>query len=188
MTYIHVEDVLEVYAIRSVLGPLALRQLMSSPEARAERSCPQLKEYIRRAKSKEARADQRVLVDADSAFQTAIARASGLRRIADVFADTSAEAKFFVSALRVRYQNTDLIIEELEQLARSDRGGRPGHGRARLAGALQPGGARVRRGDRVRSAALRRAGPHLFQVVQSPGRFFERGPDAAAAGQTPEPR
>jgi DNA-binding GntR family transcriptional regulator len=171
VTQITVEDVLEVYAMRSVLGPLALRQLMSSAEARAE-LVPQLKAYIRQAKSKEARADQRILVEADSAFQTAIARASRLRRISDVFAETSAEAKFFVGALRVRYTNVDLIISELEHLARAIAAGD-------LATAEQVWQARFSRAAKEFIEAIAfgpqaaERWPHLFQIVQSPGKFFE---------------
>jgi DNA-binding GntR family transcriptional regulator len=187
VTAIHVEDVLEVYAMRSVLGPLALRQLMSSPEARAELA-PQLKGYLRQAKSKEARADQRLLVEADSAFQTAIARASRLRRIADVFAETSAEAKFFVGALRVRYTNTDLIIEELEQLAKAISAGD-------LATAEHVWQARFSRAAKEFIEAIAfgpemaERWPHLFEIVNSPGKFFERGADGPPmAGAEPAER
>lgn len=173
VTEIRVEDVLEVYAMRAVLGPLALRQLMSSSEARAS-LVQQLKVYLRTAKSKEAQADQRVLVEADSAFQTAIARASGLRRIADVFAETSAEAKFFVSALRVRYQDTKLIVAELEQLAAAITAGD-------LVTAERIWQARFRRAAQEFVEAIAfgpehaERWPHLFQVVRSPDKFFEQG-------------
>jgi DNA-binding GntR family transcriptional regulator len=189
VTEIHVEDVLEVYAMRSVLGPLALRQLMSSPEARGN-LVPQLKAYIRQAKSKEARADQRLLVEADSAFQTAIARASRLRRISDVFAETSAEAKFFVGALRIRYTNTDLIIEELEQLAKAIAGGD-------LATAERVWQARFSRAAKEFIGAIAfgpqmaERWPHLFQIVDSPGKFFERctdDPPAVEADSVKKPR
>lgn len=182
VTDIRVEDVLEVYAMRSVLGPLALRQLMSSQEARAA-LVPELKGYLRQAKSREARADQRVLVDADSAFQTAIAQASGLRRIADVFAETSAEAKFFVSALRVCYQNTDLIIEELEQLAKAiavgDLGTAERVWQARFSRAAKEFVGAITFGPR-----LAESWPHLFQVVHNPGEFFERGLEPNAMRST----
>ncbi len=175
VTEIHVEDVLEVYAMRSVLGPLALRQLMSSPEARSN-LVPKLKAYIRQAKSKEARADQRLLVDADSAFQTAIAQASGLRRISDVFAETSAEAKFFVGALRIRYTDTDLIIEELEQLAKAITNGDLATAervwQTRFSRAAQEFIEAIAFGPQM---AMR--WPHLFQIVDSPGKFFERWAD-----------
>ncbi len=174
VTDVRVEDVLEVYAIRSVLGPLALRQLMSSPEARAA-LVPKLKAYVRQARSREARTDQRILVEADSAFQTEIARASGLRRIAEMFAETSAEAKFFVSALRIRYQNTDLIVQELDQIARAIAAGDLGTAervwRSRFSRAAGEFVEAIASGPR-----LAESWPHLFQVVQSPGKFFERGP------------
>lgn len=172
VTEIHVEDVLEVYAMRSVLGPLALRQLMSSAEARAA-LVPQLRAYIRQARSKEARADQRILVEADSAFQTAIARASRLRRIADVFAETSAEAKFFVGALKVRYTDTELIVGELEQLAGAIAAGD-------LAAAERVWQARFSRAAKEFIEAIAfgpqmaERWPHLFQIVDSPGKFFDR--------------
>ena len=183
VTEITVEDVLEVYAMRSVLGPVALRQVMSSPEARATLG-PQLRAFIRKAKSKEARADQRILVEADSDFQTAIARASRLRRISDVFAETSAEAKFFVGALRVRYTDVDLIISELEALARAIADGD-------LATAEQVWQARFSRAAREFIEAIAfgpemaERWPHLFQIVKSPSKFFERPADTAAE---PEPR
>ncbi|MBJ3775600.1 GntR family transcriptional regulator [Acuticoccus mangrovi] len=167
---IHVEDVLEVYAIRAALGTLALRQLMSSSAARTA-VLPILKEQLKKAKSKEGRDDQQSFVEADTAFQIAIAVGSGLRRVGAMFAQTSAEAKMFVSALRVHYHGNERRVDELEAIYNA------------IADGDLPTAERVWQ-TRFRAAAKEfveaiafgprdaTRWPHLFQMVEDPEAFF----------------
>ncbi|WGF89750.1 GntR family transcriptional regulator [Marinivivus vitaminiproducens] len=169
---IHVEDVLEVYAIRAALGTLALRQLMSSSTLRAE-LVPVLKALLRKAKAREARGDQHIFVEADTAFQTAIATGSGLRRVGAMFAQTSAEAKMFVSALRVRYDEEYIgrRLDELDRLFRAISEGDLATAEAvwqtRFRNAAKEFVEAITFGPRDTSQW-----PHLFQLVENPEQFF----------------
>lgn len=109
------DDVLEVYAIRASLGSLALRHLI-----RARRMTPKvlanLERLARRAKSDAARRNQSVLVKYDLEFQSALAEASGLKRVAGRFRELSVELQMFVNALQVHYADVDRILDEHDQL------------------------------------------------------------------------
>lgn len=112
---ISVADVLEVYAIRAVLGTLALRQLRGKTDA--QRSVvAKLKPIAEQARKYGFERKQRGLVDLDLAFQNEIASSSGLPRCASFFRQLSVEAKRFVNLLGVTYADVDQIFREHQQL------------------------------------------------------------------------
>lgn len=112
---ISVADVLEVYAIRAVLGTLALRQLRGKAET--QRSLvSKLKPLAEQARRYGFQQKQRGLVDLDLAFQNEIASSSGLPRCASFFQQLSVEAKRFVNLLGMTYANVDQIFREHQQL------------------------------------------------------------------------
>ncbi len=107
------EDVLEVYALRASLGTLALRNLLGTDRVTPE-VIAHLEDLAGRARA--GQNHQGALVAADLEFQCAIADASGLRRVAARFRELSVEIRLFIQALRIRYSDTDLILEEQEQI------------------------------------------------------------------------
>jgi DNA-binding GntR family transcriptional regulator len=109
------EDVLEIYAIRATLGSLALRQLILG-----SRVSPAVLESLRRLAQKARTAgdkgNQISLVRFHLEFQTAIASASGLMRVASEFRALSAELQMFINALHLKYPDINSVVDELDQL------------------------------------------------------------------------
>lgn len=112
---VSVADVLEVYAIRAVLGTLALRQLRGKTESQRE-LVSRLKPIAQQARKYGSQQKQRDLVDLDLAFQNEITSASELPRCASFFRQLSVEAKRFVNVLGVTYADVDQIFREHQQL------------------------------------------------------------------------
>jgi DNA-binding GntR family transcriptional regulator len=112
---IHPEDVLEVYAIRASLGALALRHLIRGGRIN-QNLVVDLQQLAQRARQAAGKRNQNELVSADLELQTAIAEASGLKRVASQFRSLSSELQMFVSALQVHYSDEDLILREHDQL------------------------------------------------------------------------
>jgi DNA-binding GntR family transcriptional regulator len=112
---VSVADVLEVYAIRAVLGTLALRQLRGKTEDQRE-LVSRLRPIAEQAREYGVHRKQRGLVDMDLAFQNEIASSSGLSRCAAFFRQLSVEAKRFVNVLGVTYADVDQIFREHQQL------------------------------------------------------------------------
>jgi DNA-binding GntR family transcriptional regulator len=112
---ISVADVLEVYAIRAVLGTLALRQLRGNADFQ-HHLASRLKPIADQAREYGSQQKQRGLVDLDLAFQNEIASSSGLPRCASFFRQLSVEAKRFVNLLGVTYTDVDQILREHQEL------------------------------------------------------------------------
>jgi GntR family transcriptional regulator, trigonelline degradation regulator len=116
------EDVIEVYALRASLGMLALRALVAdgpAPAAALER----LEQLARRAAAQAGRRRQAALVEADLAFQLALAEESGLPRVAERFRELTAEVQMFVNALQIRYTDVEQILREHAALIEALRAG-----------------------------------------------------------------
>ena len=103
------EDVLEVYALRAMLGTLALRNLLGTNRATPE-FLTRLESIAARAEA--ARDEQSSLVAADLAFQAAIADSCGLSRVARRFEELTSEIRLFITALDIRYQDVDTILAD----------------------------------------------------------------------------
>lgn len=100
------DDVLEVYALRSYFGDLAIRHLVASGpvEATVLRGLKRLAEKVSAPRTRSSRTRQ---VDADLAFQSALVEASGLRRVTARFEETAAEIRMFVEVLDMQYPEVD---------------------------------------------------------------------------------
>jgi len=112
---VSVADVLEVYAIRAVLGTLALRQIRGKTEIQRH-LVSRLKPIAEQARKYGFQQKQRGLVDLDLAFQNEITSSSELPRCASFFRQLSVEAKRFVNVLGVTYADVDQIFREHQQL------------------------------------------------------------------------
>lgn len=110
---VHAEDIVEVYALRAMLGMLALRNLLG-----ANLVTPQVLSHLEElaARARASRHHQGALVAADLEFQCALADASGLQRVAAKFRELTVEIRLFIQALRIRYADSDKILAEHDQL------------------------------------------------------------------------
>ncbi len=106
---VNAEDVLEVYALRAMLGTLALRNLLGTNRATPE-FLARLESISARAQA--SRGEQAGLVRADLEFQAAIADSCGLRRVARRFEELTSEISLFINALDIRYQDVGTILAE----------------------------------------------------------------------------
>lgn len=93
-------DVLEVYALRSSLGSLALHKVMMDrdPEVLAE-----LKRALGRLETAVARRREGQAAEADLAFQQAIAVGARLRRLAREFERLTWQVRIFIATLDTHY-------------------------------------------------------------------------------------
>lgn len=105
------EDVLEVYVLRTALGVVAIRQLIGANLVNEE-VARRLTTLEQRASRKSVRRQQRLMVEADLAFQSGIVEACGLPRIIARFAETTDEVKRFVTTSGIIYPNIDRIVED----------------------------------------------------------------------------
>jgi DNA-binding GntR family transcriptional regulator len=110
---VQAEDVIEVYALRASLAMMALRNLIGT-----NRVSPQLVARLQSlaASAREGVSHQGALVAADLEFQGTIVDASGLPRVAARFRELTAEVRLFIQALRIRYDDIDVILAEHDQL------------------------------------------------------------------------
>jgi GntR family transcriptional regulator, trigonelline degradation regulator len=113
------EDVIEVYALRAVLGSLALRHLLGSGRM-TEALFGELEAAAEQARFA---ADQAALVEADLAFQSLIAEWSGLPRVAARFAELTTEIRMFITILGIQYGDVDEILREHATLIEAIRAG-----------------------------------------------------------------
>lgn len=96
-------SILEVYAIRSALGELALKAFLAHPELPAPGVMSSL-EKMASAAVKLARQDnQQATIENDLAFQETIVSASGMERCARYFAETTVEVQRFNNLTGIVY-------------------------------------------------------------------------------------
>ena len=107
-------DVLEVYALRSSLGSLALHKVMMDrdPVVLAE-----LKRALGRFETAVARGREAQAAEADLAFQQAIAVGARLRRLAREFERLTWQVRIFIATLDTHYQDKlPVMLDEIRAL------------------------------------------------------------------------
>jgi DNA-binding GntR family transcriptional regulator len=107
-------DILEVYALRTSLGTLALHKLMLDPEALE--TGPLERELTRLVRAGERRRSRDV-AEADLAYQQAIVTAAGLPRVSREFERLTWQVRMFVGALEIDMLPTlERVIAEVHAL------------------------------------------------------------------------
>ncbi len=104
-----VEDILEVYVLRAVLGVVAIRQLIGAGLVTDEVAA-HLQMLEARARKKSNRSRQALVVECDLAFQSGIIDACGLPRVTARFRESTAEVALFVTASGIVYRDIDRIL------------------------------------------------------------------------------
>ncbi|WP_263262445.1 GntR family transcriptional regulator [Pseudomonas sp. RIT-PI-S] len=102
-----VEMILEVYSLRSALGKLALKALLSGHATPAPGTLKHLEGMANKALKLARQADQAASVANDLAFQQAIVEASGLERCERYFAELTAEIHRFNNLSRIAYTDRE---------------------------------------------------------------------------------
>ncbi len=159
------EDVIEVYALRASLGSLALRNLLGTGRATEAFVC-ELEAAGARAR---AATDQAGLVEADLAFQSLIAEASGLPRVAARFVELTAEIRMFIAVLGIEYGDVGEILAE----------------HAGLIAAIRAGD--VERAEGLWGARFSRAEREFLELIPEGPAALLRLPWLALTGSGPEP-
>ncbi len=117
-------DVLEVYAMRSALGSLALRKLMLGdaqlPVAALERELARLQRAVARDKASQA-------ADADLAYQSAIVAGAGLPRVARQFDQLTWQVRIFIGTRGLRFDDKlPQMLGDIRELHGAIAGREPG--------------------------------------------------------------
>jgi DNA-binding GntR family transcriptional regulator len=107
-------DVLEVYAMRSALGSLALHKLMLDdaelPVTALEKELARLQRAVARNRSSQA-------ADADLAYQSAIVAGAGLPRVARQFDQLTSQVRIFIGTRGLRFDDKlPLMLAEVRDL------------------------------------------------------------------------
>ena len=107
-------DVLEVYAMRSALGSLALRKLMLEdtelPVRALERELARLERAVARNKAPQA-------AEADLAYQSALVVGAGLPRVARQFDQLTWQVRIFIGTRGLRFDDKlPLMLAEIHEL------------------------------------------------------------------------
>ena len=107
-------DVLEVYAMRSALGSLALRKLMLGgtelPSRALERELARLERAVARDKAPQA-------ADADLAYQSAIVAGAALARVARQFDQLTWQVRIFIGTRGLRFDDKlGQMLAEIHEL------------------------------------------------------------------------
>jgi DNA-binding GntR family transcriptional regulator len=107
-------DVLEVYAMRSALGSLALRKLMLEdtelPVRALERELARLERAVARSKAPQA-------AEADLAYQSAIIAGAGLPRLARQFDQLTWQVRIFIGTRGLRFDDKlPQMLAEIHEL------------------------------------------------------------------------
>lgn len=118
------DDILEVYVLRSVLGSVAIRQLIGAGLV-TDDVVGNLHTLAERAKKKSNRTRQAQLVECDLAFQSAVIESCGLPRVAARFRESTAEVKTFIAASGIRYTKVDRILADHDDLLAAIKAGDP---------------------------------------------------------------
>jgi DNA-binding GntR family transcriptional regulator len=117
-------DVLEVYAMRSSLGSLALRKLMLEgselPVAALERELARVERAVARGRAAQA-------ADADLAYQSAIVAGAGLDRVTRQFDQLTWQVRIFIGTRGLRFDDKlPLMLAEIRELHLAIAGRDPG--------------------------------------------------------------
>lgn len=104
---LNVNMILEVYGLRSALGKLALKALLSADGPRVPATLKRLEGMAGRALKLARQADQAASVANDLDFQQAIVEASGLERCERYFAELTAEVRRFNNLSRIAYTDRE---------------------------------------------------------------------------------
>lgn len=99
--------ILEVYAIRSALGRLALGKLLTTPARLTPAVLKQLETLANKALKLSQQDDQSASVSNDMAFQHTIVEASGLERCERYFDELTAEIYRFNNLSRIAYTDRE---------------------------------------------------------------------------------
>jgi DNA-binding GntR family transcriptional regulator len=112
---IKIDDVMEVYFLRSSLGVIAIRNLIGAGLVDDDLSAglTLLEGEARKSRNK---LTQTRVVAMDLAFQSAVVDACGFPRVASLFAETTDEVKLFVINSGIRYPYLDAILEDHSNL------------------------------------------------------------------------
>lgn len=95
--------ILEVYSIRSVLGKLALKALITTPELLTPAVLKKLETLAKKALKLAQQDSQANSIANDMLFQSSIVQASGLERCARYFDELTAEVHRFNNLSRITY-------------------------------------------------------------------------------------
>jgi len=121
-------DVLEVYAMRSALGSLALHKLMLSdrvsdtelPVMALEKELTRFERAVERRRAAQA-------ADADLAYQSAIVAGAGLPRVTRQFDQLTWQVRIFIGTRGLRFDDKlPLMLAEIRELHRAIAGRDPG--------------------------------------------------------------
>jgi DNA-binding GntR family transcriptional regulator len=117
---INPENILEVYAIRSALGTIALRTLASKPELLTGSVIRDLERLTRNALRFAKEPDQSASINNHLEFQDVIIKASQLEKTARYFEELTAEVVRFNNLLNMSYTDREKdAIERVEALAKA---------------------------------------------------------------------
>ncbi|MGF6531756.1 MULTISPECIES: GntR family transcriptional regulator [Paraburkholderia] len=117
---INPENILEVYAIRSALGTIALRALASKPELLTGSVIRDLERLTRNALRFAKEPDQNASINNHLEFQDAIVKASQLEKTARYFEELTAEVVRFNNLLSMTYTDREKdALERIEALAKA---------------------------------------------------------------------
>ncbi|GAB5097793.1 GntR family transcriptional regulator [Caballeronia sp. HLA56] len=106
------ENILEVYALRSALGAIALGALAKKPELLTGTVIRNLERLARNALRFAKESDQEASINNHLEFQNAIVRASNLDKTARYFEELSAEVVRFNNLLKMSYTDREKDAEE----------------------------------------------------------------------------
>ena len=98
---LHGEDVIEVYVLRSSLGVLAIRKLIS--DNLVDSVADELTRLEKLMHNPAVIKSQEKTIDADLAFQSAIIDAAGLERTKEQFAELTSEVRLFILTTKIQY-------------------------------------------------------------------------------------
>lgn len=104
---LNVGAILEVYALRSALGRLALTALLNNPQRLAPAVLKQLETLATKALKLARQTDQAASIANDIAFQHTIVEASGLERCERYFDELTAEVHRFNNLSRIAYTDRE---------------------------------------------------------------------------------
>ncbi|WP_250467749.1 GntR family transcriptional regulator [Caballeronia sp. GAFFF2] len=117
---INPESILEVYALRSSLGSIALGALAKKPELLTGAVLRNLERLARNAQRFAKESDQEVSINNHLEFQDAIVKASNLEKTARYFEELTAEVIRFNNLLKMSYTDREKDAEErIDALAKA---------------------------------------------------------------------
>jgi GntR family transcriptional regulator, trigonelline degradation regulator len=117
---INPENILEVYALRSALGTIALRALAANPELLTGTVLRDVERLARNALRFAKEPDQNASINNHLEFQEAIVKASHLEKTARYFEELTAEVVRFNNLLNMSYTDREKdAVERIDALAKA---------------------------------------------------------------------